>query len=73
MPEGACTASQDSFSETSDGLDTEVRCSDTKVMPRPAFLVQLGSDNRAVGGTTHQIKVAIFDSLKFLLQQGRSW
>lgn len=56
VPEGACTASRDSLGETSDWLDIEVRRWHTKVMPHAVFLVQLGSDNKAVGRTTHQIR-----------------
>lgn len=56
MPEGACMASSDSLSETSDWLDIKVRLWDTKVMPHPVFLILLGPDKIAVGKTTNQIR-----------------
>lgn len=56
VPEGTCTASRGSLSETSDWLDIEVRRWDTKVVPRPAFLIQLGPDKTAAGKTTNQIR-----------------
>lgn len=56
VPEGTCTASRGSLSETSNWLDIEVRRWDTKVMPRSAFLIQLGPDKIAAGKTTDQIR-----------------
>lgn len=56
VPEGTCTASWGSLSETFDWLDIEVRRWDTKVVPRPAFLIQLGPDKIAAGKTTNQIR-----------------
>lgn len=56
VPEGTCTASRGSLSETTDWLDIEVRRWDTKVVPRPAFLIQLGPDKTAAGKTTNQIR-----------------
>lgn len=56
VPEGTCTASRGSLSETTDWLDIEVRRWDTKVVPRPAFLIQLGPDKTGAGKTTNQIR-----------------
>lgn len=56
VPEGTCTASWDRLNETSNWLDIEVRRWDTKVVPCPAFLIQLGPDKIAAGKTTNQIR-----------------
>lgn len=70
VPEGTCTASQGSLSETSNWLDIEVRHWDTKVVPRPAFLIQLGPDKIAAGKTTNQIRWQFSTVSNYCCSQG---
>lgn len=70
VPEGTCTASQGSLSETSDWLDIEVRRWDTKVMPRPAFLLHLDPDKIAAGKTTNQIRCQFSTVSNYCCSQG---
>lgn len=70
VPEGTCTASWGSLSETFDWLDIEVRRWDTKVVPRPAFLIQLGPDKIAAGKTTNQIRWPFSTVSNYCCSQG---
>lgn len=70
VPERTCTASRGSLSETSNWLDIEVRHWETKVVPRPAFLIQLGPDKIAAGKTTNQIRWQFSTVSNYCCSQG---